>query len=261
MHADHGALAAERQHHHPQFLKADQVLWVAPVEGIQPRLVEEDHRPRSRLAQPTRERQAPRQDQPEDLPLDRLALRRGGERLSPVRAQHPAQREGTGELHLGEAQLALLHLLACSGHVEHARHLPQERPQRLPGGGGRQEALHAVVALQRLVQARIERARRAAPVAQIELRIALGIRAQPMQSLQGLRHHVLGGVAPGQLGRRGNVQEQRLLQRQLELGVRQASDAAGGERRQGPSACDRCHYARSMKQRSAALSAATSPRR
>ena len=219
MHADHRAVAPERQHDDPQLLQADQVLRIAPVEGIETGLVQEDQRPGAGLPQPAGKGERAGQHQPEDLALDGLAVASGGERLALRGAQHPAQRERPGDLHLRERQLPLLDL-------------PEEGPQRLPRARRREESLHAVVALESVVEARVERRRSAPPVAQVEAGVALGVRAQPVQTLQGLRNHVLRGVPSRELGRGGDVEQQRLLQSKLQLRVRQAADAAGGQRRE-----------------------------
>ena len=216
MHADDRALAPERQHDDAQLLDADEVLRVAAIEGVESRLVEKDYRLRAGLSQPAHQRERPRQHQPEDLALDRLALLDGGERLAAGGAQHPPQREGPGDLDLGERELALLDF-------------PEERAQRLPCGRRRQEALDSFVVLQRAIEPRIERRRAATPVAHVQLGVPFRVGAQTVQPFQRLRDHVFGGVATRELRRGGDVREQRLLQRQLELRVRKASDSAGGE--------------------------------
>ncbi|MFL5409072.1 MAG: hypothetical protein ACJ79O_24895, partial [Myxococcales bacterium] len=75
--------------------------------------------------------------------------------------------------------------------------------------------------------------RAAHPLGRVEERGAVGLGAQTGKTVERLRNHVLGRVAAGELGRGWNVEEERLLQRQLELRVGQAADAARGERGEG----------------------------
>src|SRR5207253_11426691 len=93
-----------------------------------------------------------------------------------------------------------------------------------------------IAACRRRARERGRGARRASPLRaasrQVEAGVALGVRAQPVQTLQGLRNHVLRGVPSRELGRGGDVEQQRLLQSKLQLRVRQAADAAGGQRRE-----------------------------